>query len=61
MRRITGIGDFPVLCVETEEEGDVLVVSVFDSYQDSTSILTPIEYVSEQYISPRKKSRNSTG
>ena len=55
----------PIAGIYTEEEFEVLFkpyVSVWKMVEERKGELrTPIAYVCEQYISPRKKSRNSTG
>ena len=51
----------PMVRIEAEEDFDVLKKVRERSGLWKPCYHTPIEYVSEQNMSPRKKSRNSTG
>jgi hypothetical protein len=61
MRRVTLCRVVPIIGVETEEEFDVLFENQLLIPFYCSRILTPRAYVSEQNMSPRKKSLNSTG
>lgn len=51
----------PVIGIEAEEDFQILLFDQHTYLHCMISALTPMLYVWEQYISPRKKSRNSTG
>lgn len=62
MARVASSGVLPISAVETEEELQILWKVRFGvDCSKNREKFTPIKYVCEQYMSPRKKSRNSTG
>ena len=62
MIRVALYGVRKVVCVKTEKELEILIIVSGERCISFQGVgLTPMLYVWEQYISPRKKSRNSTG